>query len=157
MKRRGTRHLAARLPSGFAVLAALLIGCSPPLSAWLCDISEELPPPLTVLGANLVGFQSSEFVGSDARVSEALRMFQVIGGNWTAINVWWFQDSIDAEEIMPAPDAYTISDEAVEAAIAAAHAAGLRVLLRPVIDVRDGEWRARIRPTARWFESYADS
>jgi len=48
-------------------------------------------------------------------------------------------------------------DEVVRRAIDEMHALGLKVMLKPHVDVRDGTWRAQITPADpdRWFESYA--
>ncbi len=45
----------------------------------------------------------------------------------------------------------------VRRAIAELHGLGLKVMLKPHVDVEDGTWRAQITPTdaSRWFESYA--
>ena len=50
----------------------------------------------------------------------------------------------------------TPSDESTIAAIREAHRLGLRVMLRPYIDVNDGSWRADITPsdTNAWFANY---
>ena len=49
------------------------------------------------------------------------------------------------------------ADDVVRRAISELHALGLRVMLKPHVDVEDGTWRAQIEPAdrARWFESYA--
>ena len=56
----------------------------------------------------------------------------------------------------PVPDAGSPSDELVMAAIREAHRLGLRVMLRPYIDVKDGSWRADITPSDvnAWFANY---
>ena len=45
----------------------------------------------------------------------------------------------------------------MRAAIDKMHALGLKVMLKPHVDVEDGTWRAQIVPASpdRWFESYA--
>src|SRR5260370_38450269 len=50
----------------------------------------------------------------------------------------------------------THTDGAVRAAIQDLHDLGLKVMLKPHVDVQDGTWRGTIHPadTDRWFASY---
>lgn len=145
-----------------AVLVTLLPACGtmwlaaglPPPSALYCAVPDEIPPRLPVRGVNLVGFQTGEYVGPDARLGESLGAFSALGGNWVAVNFWWFQDNATSAEITPDPALYTISDEAIVAAVQAAHDQGLNVLLRPVVDLRDGARRGTIQPSPAWFNAY---
>lgn len=107
-------------------------------------------------GANLIGFNTGEYVGPESRLAPSVQDFADVGGNWLAVNFWWFQDDPTAVEIAPAPELYTISDEAIETAVETAHARGLSIMLRPVVDLRDGTPRRFIRPSPAWFASYRD-
>lgn len=54
----------------------------------------------------------------------------------------------------------TPTDESLRRATRLAHAAGMRVLLFPIVyvwDLRDGEWRGTLRPSdwRRWFDNYS--
>jgi hypothetical protein len=62
----------------------------------------------------------------------------------------------DSNEIRPVADRSN-DDDGVRRAIDEMHALGLKVMLKPHVDVEDGTWRAQITPTSpdRWFESYA--
>jgi hypothetical protein len=128
----------------------------PPPWAWLCTAPGEPLSVMPVRGANLVGFRNSEYVGPDARVDQSLEAFSAVGGNWVAVSFWWFQDRLDSTEIGPDPTIYTITDEAIAAAIEAAHELGLNVMLRPMVDLRDGTWRRFILPSSDWFQSYVE-
>jgi hypothetical protein len=141
----------------------LFVGCTsegldiylpPPPWIWSCTAPTEVPPRLAVRGANLIGFDSGEYVGPSAHVSETIDAFAAVGGNWIAVNFWWFQDHVSSAEIGPAPELYTISDAAIAATVEAAQARGLNVLLRPMVDLRDGPSRRFILPSPEWFESY---
>lgn len=145
------------------LLAALSVGCAdpgigiylpPPPCAWFCTPPSDVPRALVVRGANLVGFQTGEYVGPGAKVDQAVQTFSSLGGNWIAVNFWWFQDGPDSVEIQPDPGLYTVSNEAVAAAVCVAHQTGLNVVLRPMIDLRDGTWRGLIRPSRDWFDAY---
>ena len=56
----------------------------------------------------------------------------------------------------PAASFGSPSDESLIAAIEEAHRQGLRVMLRPYLDVKDGSWRADITPSDvnAWFANY---
>lgn len=147
----------ARRGACLALLPALCAGC--PLEiCGLDDASSHAasarPTDLAVRGANLVGFYSAAYVDTGNHLTVALDRFSEIGGNWLAVTFWWFQDSATATEIAPDHSLYTISDEAIQAAVRAAHEQGLQVLLRPMVDIRGGAWRGAIRPSEAWFDSY---
>ncbi len=77
------------------------------------------------------------------------------GANWVAIVPTKYMSSATDSEI-GVPDNRAATDDAVVRAIDDAHARGLKVLLKPHIDVIDGTSRVDIQPadTARWFSNY---
>ncbi len=80
-----------------------------------------------------------------------------VGANWVALVVSWSQPSVHSSRL--SRDASTIPDAVLVASIRAAHAAGLKVLIFPILDVkrrRMGEWRGTIAPRKRglWWHSY---
>jgi hypothetical protein len=80
------------------------------------------------------------------------------GAGSVELVVAWYQEDGAATELGDHPR-YTASDEAVARTIREAHAAGLRVLLFPIVRLRaprEGEWRGTLRPRDRdaWFRSY---
>jgi hypothetical protein len=147
---------------------ALLLGCGacteeglgvyfpPPPWAWACAPPAATPTLSAVRGVNLIGFDAREYLGPDARVSQSVQEFADLGGNWLAIDFWWFQETPASVEITPAPELYTIPDEAIEVAVQAAHANRLSVVLRPMVDLPDGTSRRFIQPSTAWFASYRD-
>jgi len=68
--------------------------------------------------------------------------------------VVWMQDGLTATEVRPGSE--TVSNERLIAAIRSARAAGLRVILRPYIDIDGNAWRGMIKPSSldQWFASY---
>ena len=88
--------------------------------------------------------------GTDAR-----RALAATGASWGGLLVTWYMDTKSANTIAPHRD-QSNDDDAVRQAIDEMHALGLKVMLKPHVDVRDGTWRAQITPTdaSRWFESY---
>jgi hypothetical protein len=75
--------------------------------------------------------------------------------NWGGLLVTWYMETRTSNTI--APDASSSpADDGVLRAIDELHALGLKVMLKPHLDVRDGTWRAQIAPTdpAAWWASY---
>lgn len=77
-----------------------------------------------------------------------------VGIGWVALTVFWFQDDRDSAEIHEDFHYYSASKPSLIHAIERIHAAGMKVTLKPHVDMRTGEWRARIQPSAAWFAAY---
>jgi len=79
------------------------------------------------------------------------------GANTIVLVVTFYQESLSADNVYADP-ARTPSTPALEAAIGYARSKGLRVVVKPHIDVDTGEWRGLIGPSDRrqWFASYAE-
>ena len=93
---------------------------------------------------------------STAACDAAWRTITALGANWVAIVPTWYQAGVRASPIAPDATGRSASEASVRHAIAAAHAAGLRVLLKPHVDSSDDAWRGTFRPADRlaWFVSY---
>jgi hypothetical protein len=89
--------------------------------------------------------------GTDAR-----RALAGTGAGWAGLLVTWYMDTRSSNTIAPHRD-QSNDDDVVRRAIDEMHALGLKVMLKPHVDVRDGTWRAQITPPdpGLWFESYA--
>jgi hypothetical protein len=70
--------------------------------------------------------------------------------------VVWFQDAADSKLIWPDTVKDTPTDEALTHAINTCHRLGMKVMLKPHIDLKDGSWRGEITPSDEWFLSYQD-
>jgi hypothetical protein len=81
---------------------------------------------------------------------------RALGATWVAIVPTWYQDGATASTIAPEAAGRSASRESVRHAIAAAHAAGLKVMLKPHVDSADDAWRGTFRPArpSVWFASY---
>lgn len=92
----------------------------------------------------------------DQSTGEALKDIADVGANWVQIVPTWYQPAPNATTI--APTASTVDDADVRRVVSLARAQGLRVLLKPHVDVLDGTDRARINPADRdaWFASYRE-
>jgi len=82
------------------------------------------------------------------------------GANIVEIVPTWYQDTVSST-VMYADPVKTATDTGVREMIGLAHEAGLAVLLKPHVDVVEGEgdtWRGDIEPSSDddWFSSYAD-
>ncbi|MBM3246025.1 MAG: hypothetical protein FJZ13_01715 [Candidatus Omnitrophica bacterium] len=84
---------------------------------------------------------------------QTLEYLKELGVRHLGIMVVWFQDEVDQKNIYPdAKD--TPDDKALIHAINKAHALGLKVMLKPHVDLKTGQWRGDIIPSAEWFASY---
>lgn len=77
-------------------------------------------------------------------------------GNWIAIVPHWYMSNRSSTTIYAENGGGTASDESVRHIIQQAHARGLKVMLKPHVDPRDGAWRGSISPSSAsaWFSSY---
>ncbi|HEX6956332.1 MAG TPA: 1,4-beta-xylanase [Agromyces sp.] len=97
--------------------------------------------------------------------TDSMRRMAELGVNWTAIAYAAEQATAQSTEV-PFRDAPTVTDDEVVRAIREAKSHGLRVCLKPVVNVADGTWRAYIgffdqdvpgEPTwGEWFASYTE-
>ena len=77
---------------------------------------------------------------------------------WVSLVVTWYQEAPDSTIIYRDPR-LTPDDEGIIRAIKLIHRLGMRVLLKPTVDVADGTWRGEIRFDSEedwraWFSSY---
>jgi len=79
-----------------------------------------------------------------SELGNSLDDLQADGADWVAVNVFWFQDTTTSTVIDRDPTKWTASDDTVKTVIDAIHARGMQVLLKPMVDVRDGTWRGLI-------------
>jgi len=85
---------------------------------------------------------------------ESLRRLAKTNTEWVAINVVWYQPDVSSSYIY-ANATKTPTNDAVTHAIDTIHRLGMKVMLKPMIDLEDGRWRGEIPPSDRWFKSYA--
>lgn len=106
------------------------------------------------------GASRGDYRHTDALAS--MRKLKETGSEWIAISFWTYQDTIHSTKIN-FDYAYTVTDRDIAYAVEQAHALGLKVCLKPVVNSRDGIWRARIgfpiddnaEPYwEQWFASY---
>jgi hypothetical protein len=73
-----------------------------------------------------------------------------------ALVVVWYQDETESEIMYPesAAGGRTPVDEALTHAINKFHSQGIKVMLKPHIDVQSGDFRGEIYPNGEWFRNY---
>jgi hypothetical protein len=100
--------------------------------------------------------------GSDVLTSsssdQSLLNMSLVGTDTVALNFWWFQNSITSNSMAEDFTRYSSTMSSVAHAIDTIHSLGMKVLLKPMLDVDDGSWRANINPTDpdQWFSNYTN-
>ncbi len=89
-------------------------------------------------------------------LGDSLKALKDCGVDSVALVPTWYQRGILSSDIRRTNR--TASEESLRRAAEKAHALGLRIMLKPHLDIEDGTWRARIFPLRRkaWFKSYSD-
>jgi hypothetical protein len=93
----------------------------------------------------------------DSRQAPAyIRQIAATGAGWVQINPTWYQQTARDDALRTTGE--TASDAGVRHIIALARKAGLKVLLKPHVDLPGDQDRADIRPAdpRRWFAAYTD-
>jgi glycosyl hydrolase family 113 len=103
-------------------------------------------------GLSLLTWEHNGYAGAQA--DEALFEIASLGAEWVEIVPTWYQQKRTSNEIAPTfsgPD-----DENIRSIVQRARNAGLKILLKPHVDLLDGSDRAAIQPADRhaWFTSY---
>jgi hypothetical protein len=144
---------------GVGLWAAVLVagcggsgGSSPSPSPTTTVPAGPAGPPFTVKGMTHVEWSSGGYL--TAQADDSRQAITPTLSNWVGVLVTWYMDRRDSNTI--APGAQTPSSESVVHAIQQLHSLGLKVMLKPHVDVNDGAWRGTIRPTdtGLWFSSY---
>lgn len=91
------------------------------------------------------------------QASTYLRQIAAAGATWVQINPTWYQDDVRSASITSR--AQTPSDASIHHVIETAHRIGLKVFLKPLVDLSPeggGGYRGTIRPAdpGAWFASY---
>ncbi|MFH1239274.1 MAG: hypothetical protein V1653_04075 [bacterium] len=95
-----------------------------------------------------------------ASSDETLKKLAATGANWVGLHSTWYQQKNDSVDIHPSPKSPT--DESLIHAIQTSHQLGLKIMLKPQIDLLDssyGAWRGTIEfdneaDWQAWFDSY---
>jgi hypothetical protein len=113
-------------------------------------------PPALLRGMTLSAWSAEEY--ADPALDAQLAELRAGGVEWVALIADWFQAERDSIRIAPDP-ARSPSDESLRRAFRRARAAGLRVLLKPQLDLHGEGWRGEIAFSKEadwraWLASY---
>ncbi len=87
---------------------------------------------------------------------QAVRDIEATGANTIVFVVTWYQPELESS--VPAPDpARTPTFNALASAMAQARSRGLKIVVKPHVDVDTGEWRGKITPErpSTWYAAYS--
>ena len=90
---------------------------------------------------------------------QSLLNLSLVGTDTVAINFWQYQDSVSANSMAEDP-AHSATMASVSHAIDTIHGLGMKVLLKPMVDITDASatWRAYADPSDKdqWFANYTN-
>ena len=130
-----------------------LLGTLTALSALLPCLALAAPAykgmSYTSFGANALASSASD---------QSLLNMSLVGTDTVALNFWWFQQSLTSNSMAEDDTRYSSTVSSVAHAIDAIHSLGMKVLLKPMIDINDGSWRAFANPSDKdqWFANYTN-
>jgi len=90
--------------------------------------------------------------GTAADLEASLDAMRDVGVNWVALNVFEFQATPFSTTIAPDYGAYSTTLASAASAVKEIHERGMKVLLKPNVDVVSGGWRGDIPGTDAWFD-----
>ena len=104
-------------------------------------------------GFNVTAYRPEAF--AEPQAGAALERLRATGTDHAAIVTQWYMDGPRESSLAPDP-AKTPSDRSLLAVMGRAREAGMAVMLKPHVDLRDGSFRGEIRPRDRaaWFAAY---
>ena len=105
-------------------------------------------------GMSYTAWSQSAYSGVPS--DQSLASMKLAGVDTVSINVWEFQSNVNSSAIAPRYDLYSASPESVRHAIQTAKGLGMKVMLKPNVDLSaDGShWRGDINPSTAWFAGY---
>jgi hypothetical protein len=103
-------------------------------------------------GMSYVGW--SEYACSTPDSNQSLANLKDTGCQWAAVAVFWFQDTTTSTDIYPDYSWYSVRPESIKVAVDRCHQLGMKVMLKPMLDTKTGQWRAYIEPNDTWFAEY---
>jgi hypothetical protein len=139
-----------------ALAALLLVGAAAPPARG--DGGARSFAPEFQKGFTLGGWSRDDYAGPE--VGRQLEELQRAGVEWLALTPRWLQAERDSVALAPDP-AQSPSDASLRRVVATARSLGLRVFLKPQVDLRGPGWRGEIAfrseaAWSAWFRSYAE-
>jgi RNase H-fold protein (predicted Holliday junction resolvase) len=108
-----------------------------------------------ITGISYNSYHENELATEESdKVIEAI--YKRLNARHAALVVVWYQDDTESSEMYPesAAGGRTPVDEALTHAINELHSLGVKVMLKPHIDVQSGAFRGEIYPNEEWFKNY---
>ena len=149
-------YLAAVI--SFSILLLLFAICGFSISGLNAGTALAIPAnndlAWSMRGFNYPSWWHDEYLSPQSPVS--LDRIAGTGANWITIVPTQYMENERSVVIAPEINGRTASDAALARAIDDAHARGLKVLLKPHVDVSNDIWRGEIQPddAHAWFSSY---
>ena len=145
------RWPAGRAPAAWSIGAAVLVFAACGCTTLPTGPVQGVAPP--VRGITLVDWTSNGYGTATALTS--LDALAATGANTVTVLVTAYQADRNAAAVRSG-DPRTPTPAAVQQIVSAARARGLRVALKPHVDLDDGSWRGYIAPAdaEEWFRSY---
>ena len=118
------------------------------------------PGPITAAefqkGVNFTSYNESDLAAKES--DSMLEYLKTINVTHVCFIVTWYQDTLESLKMYPeSPEGgRTPVDEALSHAINKAHSLGLKVMLKPHIDIQTGEFRGDIPGEEEWFKNYEE-
>jgi uncharacterized protein (TIGR03437 family) len=142
----GPEHLL-RLPAVWV----LALGST---AVWLTPAGAQGVGGFQYYGITHVSWSPNEYMFAAAATSRDA--FAATNANWAGVLATWYQPSVTANAM--ARNSSTPTDAAVTQAIREFHDKGIKVMLKPHVDVNDAasSWRGNINPSDpdTWFSNY---
>ncbi|MHA1731689.1 MAG: glycoside hydrolase family 113 [Promethearchaeota archaeon] len=141
-----------------SVLITLFTGVVATLAAGLLSV-RYYPLPNSVPTYDSIPFQrgmsfttwgAASFNSTRAR-QEVLAMKEV-GVEWVGVNAWWYQENLTSTEI--GPGQWTDTAANLSDAFGYIHSLGMKVMFKPMLDTKTGQWRSNIEASPDWFSAY---
>jgi hypothetical protein len=110
--------------------------------------------PIEMKGVSYTAWQPAAMLSEDS--DSSLAKARADGCDWIALCVWWFQNNVSSTKIEPDYTRFSATPESVVHAINQCHEQGMKVMLKPMVDCRDGQWRGNIDPSDEWFSAFQE-
>lgn len=123
-------------------------------------LPEDLPEPAMVtVDADQEGFAAPVWDDNEygePEFASALGALAETGAEWVTLVPTWYQSAPESSVVYPERPGRTSTDEDLLVAVDLARSLGLKIILKPHVDVVGGESRLRIAPSdvEEWFDSY---
>ncbi|MFA9458192.1 glycosyl hydrolase family 53 [Halalkalibacter sp. AB-rgal2] len=108
------------------------------------------------------GWNTTRGAYRTAEAVESMKKLKETGSEWIALSFFTYQETFSSTDII-FDYGFTMTDRDIEFAVRQAKELGLKVCLKPVVNSRDGLWRARIgfpkdadAYWEKWFVSYTN-